>query len=99
MADLIIRQIEHNKECSRFRVEVIEGTSRTIHEVTLSEKDYQKLTKEKCTPRQCIQAAFEFLLAREDKEAILSEFDISVISKFFPEFKKELPKLLPKKSK
>src|SRR6185295_8960731 len=99
MADLIIRQIEHDQERSRFRVEVIEGTSRTIHEVTLSEKDYQKLTRGKWTPKECIQAAFEFLLAREDKEAILTEFDVSVIPKFFPEFRKELPKLLPKKAK
>ena len=99
MADLIIRQIEHGKDLWRFHVEVIEGTSRTVHEVTLSEKDHRKLTREKCTPRQCIQAAFEFLLEREDKESILSEFDVSVIQRFFPEFPKALGKFLPKKAK
>ena len=99
MADLIIRQIERGQEPWRFRVEIIEGTSRTVHEVTLSEKDYRKWTREKCAPRQCVQAAFEFLLEREDKESILSEFDISVIPRFFPEFPKAFAKFLPKKAK
>ena len=99
MAELIIRQIERNKTHWRFHVQIIEGTSRTVHEVTLSETDYRKLTKGKFTPRQCIQAAFEFLLDHEEKESILSEFDVSVISRFFPGFPKEFSKFLPKKTK
>jgi len=97
MAELIIRQIERTKTQWRFHVQIIEGTSRTVHEVSLSQEDYKKLTKGKTTARDCIDAAFEFLLAREEKESILSEFDVSVIQRFFPEFPKELPKLLPKK--
>ena len=99
MAELIIRQIEHDKTCWRFRVEIVEGTSRTVHEVTLSEVDYLKWTKEKCSPRQCVQSAFEFLLEREDKDSILSEFDVSVISRFLPEFPKTFSKSLSQKKK
>jgi hypothetical protein len=97
MAELVIRQIEHSKTQWRFNVEVIEGTSRTVHAVTLAETDYKKLTRGKCTPRECVERAFEFLLDREDKEAILSEFDVSVISKFFKDFTRVFPKYLPKK--
>ena len=43
------------------------------------------------TPEQCIKAAFEFLLDREPKESILLRFDITVISRYFPEFERELP--------
>jgi hypothetical protein len=34
------------------------------------------------------------LLDREPKEAILSRFDVSVISRYFPEFERELPRYL-----
>lgn len=97
MAEIVIRQIEHTRTQWRFNVEVIEGTSRTVHAVTLEDVDYKKLTKGKCTPRECVDAAFRFLLEREDKESILSEFDVSVISKFFKEFSRAFPKYLPKK--
>jgi len=97
--ELIIRQIEHNKTLWRFNVEVIEGTSRTVHEVTLSEADYKKLTRGKFSAKQAIESAFQFLLEHEDKESIMSEFDVSVISRFFPEFPKEISKYLQKKKK
>jgi hypothetical protein len=32
-----------------------------------------------------IEAAFRFLLAREPKESILARFDVSVISRYFPQ--------------
>lgn len=98
-SELIIRQIEHNKTHWRFHVEIIEGVSRTVHEVALAQADYKKLTREKVTPKQCIQSAFEFLLSREEKESILSEFDVSVIQRFFPDFPKEFSKYLPAKAK
>jgi hypothetical protein len=34
------------------------------------------------------------LLDREPKEQILAQFDVSVISLYFPEFERELPKYL-----
>ena len=43
------------------------------------------------TPEHCIEAAFQFLLDREPKESILRRFDIAVISRYFPEFERELP--------
>jgi hypothetical protein len=34
------------------------------------------------------------LLAREPKECILQRFDVTVISSYFPEFERELPRYL-----
>jgi hypothetical protein len=45
-------------------------------------------------PERCLEAAFRFLLDREPKESILSRFDVTVISRYFPEFERELPRYL-----
>jgi hypothetical protein len=52
----------------------------------------ERLTGGKRTPEECIQAAFSFLLDREAKESILQRFDVTVISRYFPEFERELPR-------
>ena len=41
-----------------------------------------------------LDAAFRFLLDRERKESILGRFDVTVISRYFPEFERELPRYL-----
>lgn len=46
-----------------------------------------------------VRAAFRFLLDREPSEAILRRFDISVISRYFPEFERELPRYLDRTDK
>lgn len=46
-----------------------------------------------------VTAAFRFLLDREPPEAILRRFDVSVISRYFPEFERELPRYLDRTDK
>jgi hypothetical protein len=43
---------------------------------------------------RCLEAAFCFLLDREPKESILGHFDATMISRYFPEFYRELPRYL-----
>ncbi len=69
-----------------FDVTVSEGGSETRHRVTMKESTYDSLTGGEATPERCVEAAFEFLLDREPKESILSSFDVTVISRYFPEF-------------
>jgi hypothetical protein len=76
-----------------FAVVVREADGQTRHAVTLKAADHARLAKD-ATPEALIEAAFAFLLDREPKEAILSRFDVSVISRYFPEFAKELPRYL-----
>jgi hypothetical protein len=80
----------------RFTLTVSEGASRTQHKVTLSNTAYERLSGGKVPPEALVREAFAFLLAREPKEAILPEFDLTVIGRYFPEFEAALNKQLPR---
>jgi hypothetical protein len=77
-----------------FEVVVREGKGETRHRVTISPEICERLTAGKHTPERCLEAAFRFLLDREPKESILGCFDVTVISRYFPEFERELPHYL-----
>lgn len=77
-----------------FRVRVAEGASDTTHRVTLKPADYQRLTEGKVEPAQLVRRSFEFLLENEAKESILARFDLSVISRYFPQFEHEIKRRL-----
>ncbi len=73
----------------RFNVEVVEGASRTVHEVTARSSDVERYGG--TTPAErLIEASFQFLLEREPKESILRTFDLPVIERYFPEYPKEI---------
>jgi hypothetical protein len=77
-----------------FEVRVSDGTSETRHRVTLRKSDHLRLAGERADPRRLVEAAFEFLLDHEPKESILSRFDVSVISSYFPNFPSEIKRYL-----
>ena len=77
-----------------FEVVVREGRGETHHHVTMSREMCERLTGGKHTPERCLEAAFRFLLDREPKESILGRFDVTAISRYFPEFERELPHYL-----
>ena len=77
-----------------FEVVVREGRGETRHHVTMSPEMSERLTAGKHTPERCLEAAFRFLLDREPKESILRRFDAMVISRYFPEFEREMPRYL-----
>jgi len=77
-----------------FEVTVREGKGETRHDVTMSRETCERLTAGKHTPEHCLEAAFRFLLDREQKESILARFDVTVISRYFPEFERELLRYL-----
>jgi len=85
-AKIEVQQIDQFK----FRVRITEGGSETIHDVTVSPNDYTKLAAEKIQPEELVRRSFEFLLEREPKESILARFDLSVISRYFPEYEREI---------
>lgn len=74
-----------------FDVQVDDGNGESRHDVTLAHDAYERLTGSKYAPETCVEAAFRFLLDREAKESILARFDLSSISRYFPEFERELP--------
>jgi hypothetical protein len=80
----------------KFDVELIQNirADRT-HQVTMSAATFARLTTGYNTPDNVIGAAFRFLLDREPKDSILPSFDITEISRYFPDFERELPRYLP----
>ena len=90
MANIVVQAVDSNDRILKFKVEVIEGDSQTTHRVELNRDEYQNLTDGKIAPEELIQCSFEFLLEREPKESILSSFNISVISSYFPEYAREI---------
>jgi len=94
--EIEVRQLADVEQfLSRFQVEVSENGTGTSHEVTLSRADYERLGRAFPDPASLIRACFEFLLAREPKEQILSSFDVAQIGRFFPEFEREIGRLAP----
>ena len=77
-----------------FCVRIIEKNGETTHHVTLKQEDYARLTGGKIEPEELVRCSLEFLLEREPKESILSRFDLSVISRYFPEYEREIKKRL-----
>jgi hypothetical protein len=82
------------EEPMHFQVTLREGRDATRHRVTLKQDTIGRLPCGDCDANEIVEAAFRFLLAREPKEAILASFDVSVISRYFPEFERELPNYL-----
>ncbi len=77
-----------------FDVVVSEAGGESRHHVSMARRTYDRLAAGKVTPERCVEAAFRFLLDREPKESILARFDVTVISRYFPEFERELPRYL-----
>jgi hypothetical protein len=73
-----------------FQVFVVEGASRSKHQVTLKERDYARLSEGKIQPEELIAKSFEFLLEHEPKESILPRFDLLDIARYFPDFERHV---------
>lgn len=79
-------------DATHFQVRVNEGGTASTHQVTVDPKYRAKLADEEVQPDELIRKSFEFLLEREPKESILTRFDLTVISRYFPEYEREIKK-------
>jgi len=86
MANIQVQMKTQDDKRMIFNVTVEEKGSSTQHVVTVDEQDYEKLTHGKIKPDELVKKSFEFLLERESKESILRQFNLSVISHYFPEY-------------
>lgn len=76
------------------QVTVREGRGETRHRVTLRKADYERLSGGRAGPEALVTESFRFLLERESKESILRSFDLTVISRYFPEYEREIARRL-----
>ena len=82
------------KNVDQFLVIVNEGNSETGHNVELDDEYYQRLTGGKINKEDFIKKSFQFLLHREPKESIFSKFNLRIIKGYFPEYEKEIRKVI-----
>ena len=81
------------KELSNEEFQVtVNAKNPTSHNVTLTDDVYQNLTNGKVSKKELIEFSFKFLLEREPNTSILSSFELSVISRYFPEYIKTVKK-------
>lgn len=85
MADISIVEIDSGT----YQVTVA-AKNTTTHIVTIQADYAQKLTNGRISHTELIKKSFEFLLQREPNTSILRSFDLSVISRYFPEFEREI---------
>ena len=62
----------------------------THHQVEVSAPEVERLAPAAADPEALVRAAFEFLLTREPREAILRRFELSVIGRYFPDWEEEV---------
>lgn len=73
---------------------VVDGATETHHRVHMSPEYYRKLCGGTMTHEWVLIQAFRFLLEREPNTSILAEFDLPVISRYFPEFEQDMERRL-----
>ena len=79
-----------------FAVEVRDERGSSRHAVTADPALVARLAGGRLiSDERFVEAVFEFLLEREPKDAILSRFDVSVVSRYFPEFERVIGTYLP----
>jgi hypothetical protein len=88
MANIEIKKLADFPQ-SKFEV-TVHGSQVTKHEVTVTREYYEKLTSGAVSAEELLETSFAFLLAREPNTSILSAFDLTVISRYFPEYEREI---------
>ncbi len=89
MHNLLVEKIDE----THFQASIQHNTT-TQHMVTVPTAYALKLTDGKVSTEQLVKKSFEFLLAREPNTSILRSFELSVIGHYFPEYEREIKRML-----
>ena len=77
-------------ELSKDKFEItVKADQLTKHIVSVTDQMLLNLTNNKTSKEKLLNFSFNFLLERESNTSILSSFDLTVISKYFPEYTKK----------
>lgn len=85
MAEIDVEPLEGDE----YRVEVRDDTGSSTHRVTLPPGKLEELGGG-AGAEELLEESFRFLLEREPRSAILSRFEISTITGYFPEYPEEI---------
>lgn len=75
----------NEKEPGSYEVRVVSGTQETTHIVEVP-GDLSAAGLPESHPEELVEASFRFLLDREPNTAILDEFSLTDIKRYFPEY-------------
>ena len=89
MAEVEVQRTNEG-EPYQFLVTVQEGGTATQHRVTLRQADYERLSGGRAGPEALVRESYHFLLEHEPKESILRSFDLTLISRYFPAYEREI---------
>lgn len=89
-----MENIEIKKQSNTVFEVTVESRITTTHTVTVPQEYYQKLTGGKVDPETLVEKSFEFLLQRESNTSILRSFELTVISRYFPEYEGLIPNMI-----
>jgi len=72
----------------------VRGKNVTQHRVRVTDEDVKRFGGATADAAALLEASFRFLLEREPNTAILREFDLPVIGRYFPEYGREIGRSL-----
>ncbi len=78
----------------RCEVDVVEERSTTRHAVEVSKAELDRWGRGR-SAEELVRDSFRFLLEREPKESILREFQLSVITRHFPDYERAITRGRP----
>jgi len=96
MEHILIEKIKETDDMWQFGVHVGEGERSTHHVVDIDKNFLENLSTKAISPEALVKISFEFLLQKESKESILKNFNIEIISTYFPEYEEEIKKEIGK---
>ncbi|MDX1766030.1 MAG: hypothetical protein R3313_03700 [Candidatus Saccharimonadales bacterium] len=92
---IIILQEEESGNGWRVVVQIGENSDTALnYNVQVDEEIYERLTGGNISPGDLVEESFKYLLEHEDKHSILKDFDLDVITTYFPSYEKEIVKRL-----
>lgn len=91
---LITVGCEQDRDRWRCEVRIGDDPDATRHQVTVRDEDLLRLAPAGTSVEKVVEASFVFLLEREPREAILRQFDLPVIARYFPEYEREIGRRL-----
>jgi len=75
---------------NRFLVNILGEFGCKNYKVNLTDDYWKIITNSEIKREDLIIKSFKFLLKREKIELIMQDFDIEIITKYFPEYEKEI---------
>jgi hypothetical protein len=88
---VMVLQEEESDNGWRVVVQIGENSDTALtYSVQVDPEIYKRLTGGNISPGDLVEAAFKYLLEHEDKHSILKNFNLDVISTYFPSFETDI---------